>query len=76
MIGIECCTHATRKPTETLAGGELPVSVLEHVELWCRVRHASPDNEGSLAGCLLYAPVIIYLQTVLLLFNIVWIREG
>lgn len=52
------------------------MSVLEHVKLWCRVRHASPDNEGSLAGCLLYAPVITYLQTVLLLFNIAWIRKA
>lgn len=32
-IGIECCSHpAADRPTETLAGGELPVSVLEHVK--------------------------------------------
>lgn len=42
----------------------------------CRVRQASPDLEGSLARCLLYALIIIYLQMVLLLSGVWLDQEG
>lgn len=53
-----------------------PRLCLEHVKLRCSIRQTSPDPKGSLARCLLYALIIIYLQTVLLLSGIWLDQEG